>query len=127
MEKLEGTWGRYTWAVEYGENLIHPDNLLRFKEFSPSWSLFECVHADVDYITLKLKDEVFKVKPDLYTQVSPPKYVYGDKVVLTKKPEVSGIIEYISWHVKENKPIYFISVNGKLKSTRYWEEDLEQG
>lgn len=54
----------------------------------------------------------------------PPAFVYGDFVSPVNHSDIIGKIETIIWHFKNKKYIYYISVNGKKKSTRYYAEDL---
>lgn len=126
MSENKNTWGLYSWFVEDGEQLIAPSNLDKFRSISPYGKVFECIDEDSEYITLRYGEEEYRVKPKLYKQVSAPLFTIGSKVKLTKKPEVAGVIVDINWHSKENSPMYFISVGGKRKSTRYMNDDLSE-
>lgn len=55
---------------------------------------------------------------------APPKYLYGEKVSPCNHPDVIGIICNIGWHFKLNCYIYKIKVNEKVKSKRYYDDDL---
>lgn len=54
----------------------------------------------------------------------PPKYIYGDQVSPCNHPNIIGIISQIQWHFKLNCCFYKIKVNGKVKSKRYYDDDL---
>lgn len=54
----------------------------------------------------------------------PPEFVYGDFVSLANHSDIKGKIETISWSFKNMDYIYYISVNGKKKSKRYYAKDL---
>ena len=118
------TKGLYPWFIDDGEELIAPSDLERFKNLSPYGKVFECIDEDGEYITLKYGEEIYHVKPKLYKQVGASIYPIGSEVRLTIKPEVTGVIIDINWHSKNNAPLYYISVNGKRKSTRYMNDEL---
>ena len=54
----------------------------------------------------------------------PPEFVYGDFVSPVNHSDIKGKIESIIWHFKNMDYIYYISVNGKKKSKRYYAKDL---
>jgi hypothetical protein len=53
-----------------------------------------------------------------------PRFVYGDQVSPCNHPDIIGVVVGIHWHFKRNCCIYRISVNGKTKSKRYFDDDL---
>lgn len=126
MSENKNTWGLYPWFVEDGEQLIAPLDLKKFRSLSPYGKVFECIDEDSAYVTLRYGEEVYRVKTKLYKQVSAPIFTIGSAVRLTKKPEVVGVIIDINWHSKENTPMYFISIDGKRKSTGYMNDDLSK-
>ena len=67
-------------------------------------------------------------KPDIQTiqelPVPAPKYNYEEVVSPCNHPDMTGIIFRIGWHFKLNRYFYTIQVNGKVKSKRYYENDL---
>ena len=56
--------------------------------------------------------------------VNPPKYIYGDCICPTNHPDMKGKIRDIIWHFKNQTFNYYIEVNNKKVSKRYYEEDL---
>ena len=54
----------------------------------------------------------------------PPRFVYGEQVSPCNHPDMTGVIVGIRWHFKRNCCFYTISVNGKKRSKRYFDEDL---
>jgi hypothetical protein len=56
--------------------------------------------------------------------INTPKYIIGEKVSPVNHPELIGIIYDIIYHFTKNEPMYFIKINGKKKSKRYFENDL---
>ena len=65
-----------------------------------------------------------EIKDILELPVS-PKYIYGELVTPRNHPEMTGIICGIRWHFKQERCFYAIQVNGRIKSKRYFDEDLE--
>ena len=54
----------------------------------------------------------------------PPRYIYGEQVSPRNHPDITGIIYSINWHFKSSCCFYKIKVNGKVKSKRYYDNDL---
>lgn len=54
----------------------------------------------------------------------PPRFVDGDLVSPVSHPELVGAIHEIRWHFNRQEYMYFITVNGKKKSKRYYFDDL---
>lgn len=121
---LKDTWGLYQWFPEYGEDMIYIDDLEKFKELSPNGKVFKCIDENKDYLFLVYGEEIYRVKLDLYKQVEKPLFQIGDKVKLIKDSSQEVIILEVSWHYKNNEPIYYISSNGKKKSSRYTNKDF---
>lgn len=56
--------------------------------------------------------------------LTPPRFVYGEQVSPCNHPDIIGVVVEIHWHFKRNCCIYRISVNKKMKSKRYFDDDL---
>lgn len=54
----------------------------------------------------------------------PPVFIYGELVSPVKHSDIIGKITDIIWHFKNYEYNYYISVNGKKKSKRYYSDDL---
>lgn len=121
---LKDTWGLYQWFPEYGEDMIYIDDLEKFKELSPNGKVFKCIDENKDYLFLVYGEEIYRVKSDLYKQVEKLLFQIGDKVKLIKDSSQEAIILEVNWHYKNNEPIYYISLNGKKKSSRYTNKDF---
>lgn len=128
MEQYRNTWFIYRWFYEDGEDLIHPDDLERFKDrFQYHGScLFFCIDEDKEYITFKYKEELFRVKPQLYKRVRMPMFSYGEHLKLKKCPNAICKVEDIRWHYDKTEPFYNLIVDGKKKSKRYYEDEFFQ-
>lgn len=55
---------------------------------------------------------------------APPEFVYGARVSPLDNPNIKGNISRIFWHFDKNRYYYKIKINGKLKSRRYFAEEL---
>lgn len=53
-----------------------------------------------------------------------PEFDYNARVSPTNHPEIEGKITRIYWHFDLKRYYYKIEINGKLKSKRYFSEDL---
>lgn len=56
----------------------------------------------------------------------PPEFVYGARVSLLNHPETAGSVAGIFWHFDKNRYYYKIEINGRLKSKRYFAEELTE-
>ena len=55
----------------------------------------------------------------------PPEYVFDSSVSPIDHPELAGKIAKIYWHFNRECYYYKISVNGKMKSRRYFADELD--
>ena len=53
-----------------------------------------------------------------------PEYVYGEEVSPRKHPDMRGTVVLIRWHFNRQKHYYTIRVAGRIKSKRYFGEEL---
>jgi len=119
-------FGTYPWFLEHGLDMIHPDDLERFKKESNNCKVFERVDVNDNYMTLKYGDNIYRVKDNLFREVKPPKFFIGQKVGLLNKEDQNGIITDMFWHYNNEEYFYFLEVNGKKKSRRYLESELAE-
>lgn len=55
---------------------------------------------------------------------NPPEFAYNVVVSPVNRPELTGRIVKIYWHFDNQQYYYKIEINGKLKSRRYFAEEL---
>lgn len=55
---------------------------------------------------------------------NPPQFTDGELVSPVNHPEMVGVIRGIGWHFEKQEYMYFITVNGRKKSKRYYYKDL---
>lgn len=66
-----------------------------------------------------------KISSDrIMTLDKPPAFVYGDFVSPVNHPDMIGIVREIVWHFENKDYNYYITVNGRKKSKRYYADDL---
>ncbi len=58
---------------------------------------------------------------------NPPRFRYGERVVTRGEREYAGTIAIMQWHFNRGEIIYKMKKdNGKIKSKRYFESDLNK-
>lgn len=87
--------------------------------------------AIVEYIVEKNQAIIIAPVSDVRLPVSkirelstPPKFFYDDLVSPINHLDMIGKIHTIKWHYNLGCCFYHIQVDGKLKSKRYFDEDL---
>jgi len=129
MDNYKNTWGQYSCNLDLDKKFVHPDfKDINYSEVVSYNVICKCIDYDGTYITIKSKNEtVMKVKPDLYEVVAKElPFDFNDKVRTKTKSRTVGIIAEIGWHFKREEPLYYLLVDGKLKKTRYFAENLEK-
>ena len=87
-----------------------------------------CLDKWGEFYILQKEELKIRVKEEAIVKIIPQKstFFWGDNVQEVNRPQIIGVIEKIEWHYKEQKYFYYISINGKMKSRRYYDEDLEK-
>lgn len=125
IAELIGSWGLYSLFENENDPNVHPEDFQQFRSIRPDGKIFYCVGVQGDYVLLRFDKIKYRVKPERYFTIPEPKYKIGDRVIDGNHPLKTGIIRSSGWHFKEQKHIYAITLNGKNKSRRYFERDLE--
>jgi hypothetical protein len=63
------------------------------------------------------------VKPSLLQPVAASRFTVGQVVRIPGK-DADAVVDGIYWHYKDKRPYFIVRHKGKLKSKRYWAEDL---
>lgn len=82
------------------------------------------LRAGDDYATVTAPTPGRLVPADAIRATDAPEYDYGQMVAPTNHPEMRGAIALIGWHFKYERFFYFIDVDGKRKSRRYFPDEL---
>jgi hypothetical protein len=116
-------WGTYNFK----DTNVHPDDCENLKKIAMKTRVFEFMERKDSYNVLKFDNEIFRIKDSIISELIEPKFRIGD-VVLVRNNEKSvyGNIRIMNWHFDKKEYFYFLFVNGKKKSRRYFEEELEK-
>lgn len=131
MKNFIDTWGFYKWSVDFNEEKdIHPDDLEKMKKLFPIQKIFHCIDCTDEYLILKYENktfinETYRVKPLNYEQKNEPNFKLNEKVK-TKNSEKYGEIREIAWHFQKNSYFYYLNIDGKSSSRRYFDFELEK-
>lgn len=132
---MDSIIGKYGWiSIDeikslHFQKFIHQDYIEMVRDSNLTDFVFLCTDSSESYvelisteIKLLIKREVFRPMP------KQPKFNPLEEVKLfnSKGQLEFGKIKGISWHNNEGKHIYTLEVNGKIKTRRYFEEDLEK-
>ena len=124
----EITWALCSWFEENGAHLVHPDDLDKIRRFKPYGVIFNVVADGGEYTVISFGDDKFRVRPEALKLIKPQKswiFEFGE-IISVKGRDYNGTVVGIGWHHKEGKPTYRLEVAGKVKSKRYWSDDLER-
>lgn len=127
MTVSKSTWGVFPWNPEHGPQHICAEDLPLANQYLPSICVFECAGKDGDYLKLKYKTLMLRVKPDLFQEVSAPVVGIGAKVkVLTGSSQgKEAVVENLTWHFKNKAIMYALKIGGKLSSRQYTADNIE--
>jgi hypothetical protein len=129
MENLVGKWGAIPIKDLKNRELnifVHPNDLESLDKLEQPVNLI--IDFESDYLKLKINNSFsIRLKPAIVQEAQKPEYFINDKVKTINSQGFLelGIIKDYYWHLKSNKYIYLLEVNGKMKSRRYYAEDLE--
>ncbi|GAB3511174.1 hypothetical protein GCM10027442_20610 [Emticicia fontis] len=117
--------------INYNQkHYIHPDDWHILENYPYINSMHQCIGKEDNYLMLNFGDKIFRIL-EKYIHTVPykePKFkpLEDVKFYSSKGKLEFGIIKGISWHNNDGKHIYSIEVNEKMKTRRYFEEDLDR-
>ena len=118
-------YGLYPWFPELGSELVHPDDLQKLRDFHPFGKVFHTVEGE-DWIVLHYQDHRFRVRPEKFRPVSGIRYWIGDRVMALQSGRLrAAAVDDVHWHFKLERPMYFLSFDGKRSSRRYFDDELD--
>ena len=79
---------------------------------------------DDENIIVRHYDKSYHMKLEQIKPIDTPKYVWGDKASPANHPELLGEVISMGYHFKNKDMMYYLSINGKMKSKRYFAADL---
>lgn len=100
---LTNKWIYYPWAYGYGvDYLVHPEDIAQLTEQGIGLGLAFCIEEAKEYIKIKYKSTVVRVKKEgVKNTLPPPLYIWGQRVRIKNKPHSGSFIKDIIWHHKE--------------------------
>lgn len=127
MSELVNTWGIFKWSPADGDKHIYREDLSFAKEYLPSFAIFRCIDEFDEYITLKYKSLILRVKPEFYQIVEPPIADIEEKVTVLNGSHAgeTGVIENLGWHFNDKKIMYTLRIGKKVSTRLYRDSDIE--
>lgn len=106
---------------------VHPDDLENLDKLEQPVN--RIIGIDNDYVKLEISSGLsIRVKPAIVKECRKPEYFINDKVktINSKGFLEFGVVKDYYWHSNDQKYIYSLEVNGKMKSRRYYADDLDR-
>lgn len=121
MEK----WGRVIYGCDTSK--VHPEDVEKFKKTFSIRGIVRLMGEEGDYIKINYRGDIFRIKPELLYEIAKPRFSVGEKVVVESQGErKQAVILDNEWHFKQKEHFYFVSVNGKKRTRRYFESEIEK-
>jgi len=101
------------WAICFDDNMLFLfQKIVSYRLISPNT------------VEISYENNIYNTPLKNIRIINPLKFVIGDQVSPKNHPELIGIIWNTIYHFGKNEPMYYIKINGKKKSKRYFENDL---
>ena len=110
-----------TPRYKLGEKVYIPMKKKDGKIYNIVWNSKEQTHIYLVEIDGKKDFQRY----DAYYFQSKPKYQIGEEVYIPRREENGKIID-MDWHYKNQDHMYFLEINGKKYSRRYYENELRK-
>ncbi|MGF6907846.1 hypothetical protein [Fusobacterium sp. PH5-44] len=119
-------WGRYNFFYERKNNICTKDlEKLKEKNITVDTNVFQFIKTDEECNVLIIDGEQIRIRDTIDIELPEPKFKKKEKIYIKEKDIIGRVITYI-WHSKEEKYFYILYVNGKKKSRRYFENELQK-
>jgi hypothetical protein len=102
------------------------DEYRNFVKSNSTQVLYRCIEESDDYLTLQSKNFRLEVKREAVSKILPNSIFSWNEEVYDRSNRTVVKVDDIIWHDKEQKYFYLISLNGKKKSRRYTDAELEK-
>lgn len=129
MENLIGKWATIPIndiKKRELDSFIHSEDLDKIEFLTQPVNLI--ITDFGSFLELQLNEiNSIRINPSILQISIKPDYFVNDKVkTINSKGNLEfGIVKDFYWHVNNGKYIYLLEVDGKMKSRRYFAEDLE--
>lgn len=115
------SFGVCNWFPEHGQHLVVDADREAFIALNPAGKIFQHVGAEGEWLVVRYGANTYRVNPDVLRPVPAPAFDVGQAVTARDRP---GVVADVTWHFKEEAPIYFLQIDGKRSSRRYSEAEL---
>jgi hypothetical protein len=105
---------------------VHPGDINEFSN-NNNYTVFKYVDCDSNYIkVMDVKKNVYRVKAKCLELISNPLADFGESVIILNGSfsGKTGVIKYLSWHLKDKCFLYRIEVDKILKKRIYRDRDI---
>ena len=122
------TWVRLLWEPGRDPQGLHPDDWILATDQPPHNDLLTQVGRDEDYLCLRYRGGIIRVKPEAVQHVKAPAFDYGEAVAtLPPRTPATGTIHRIEWQAAVGKPRYYISIDNQPRpGTGYRPDELRR-
>jgi hypothetical protein len=117
-------WGRYPWFAGTHDDLVHHDDRDALMRFGPYGRVFVRLADADDWWVIAHGEHHFRVNAVLWKPCEAPRFVPGEVVCVKARPERSATIREVWWHSNKKCPFYFLTVDGRTSTRRYFEAEL---
>jgi hypothetical protein len=115
------SFGTCVWQPAMGLDLVCPNDRDIFPQLTTA--IFRCIGADKEWLTVQYGSHAYRVKPEVFQQVSTPKFLLWQEVFVPEKNRVAKV-SALTWHFKDASVVYTLEFDGKRSSRRYCENEL---
>ncbi len=122
MASCVDSYGVCNWFPEHGAHLVATEDIDEFKSLSPAGKVFYCSGIQDGWLVLQYGASTYRASPDVFRPVTVPAFKIGQHILAGGK---EGVIAHVTWHFKNEAPIYLLAFGGKLSSRRYAEAELK--
>ena len=115
--------------VERERGVVYKEDVNLLLNYSYISNLHKCVDIYEEYLVVEFYQIKIRIKPIVFHFLDEiPKFNPFEEVKYFNSKGVLkyGIIKGIHWHNNDKKFYYDIEVNGKMKTRRYYDVDLEK-
>ena len=111
------TWVRLLWEPGRDPQGLHPDDRVLVTDQPPHNDLLTQVGRDDDYLCLRYRGGIIRVKPEAVQRVKAPAFDYGETVsTLHPRTPATGTIHRIEWHSATDTPRFTISIDRRPRA-----------
>lgn len=129
MSDLVGKCGRYLWSDDIEpKSWIHNESYDSFTTQHTLGRVYHCINESDGYITIQSnRDESYRVNPEGFDVVKSTSFYIGDTVTVLNgsKAGKCAVICGMGYHLKNQKIIFILNIEGKKSSRQYFEGDFE--